>query len=103
MYNCTYNMFGGVNMMIWVIDTKGFETKEMIKKYAKKLGYQIIDEIEIKKYHQIKFKLEKRKVGQPRKNISKEEILILREKGNSIKDICKVLNVSRATVYNYLK
>ena len=90
--------------MIWVIDNNDFETKEMIEKYAKKIGYKIVEEkkIEFENYHQIKFRLEKRKVGHPRKNISKEEILILREKGNSIKDICKVLNVSRATVYNYL-
>jgi len=93
-----------VLIMIWVIDDSDIETKETIEKYAKRIGYKIVDEKEFKTkdFHQIKFKLEKRKVGQPKKNLSKDEIIALREKGNSVKEICKVLGVSRSTIYNYL-
>lgn len=73
---------------------------EELERIAKKGGYRVIRKGETNNIRGIDAK--KSKVGHPRKNISKEEILILKEKGNSIKDICKVLNVSRATVYNYL-
>lgn len=87
-------------MLIMAIEKNGKETENDIKKYAKKCGYAITGKREDKNF--ISYFMEKNKVGQPKKNISKEEILILREKGNSIKEICKVLGVSRSTVYNYL-
>ena len=82
------------------INVNGEESEDDVKKYAKKCGYLIDKRIADKDY--ITFYLKKNKVGQPRKNISKDEILLLREKGNTIKDICKILGVSRSTVYNYL-
>ena len=87
--------------MIMAIEKNGKETENDVKKYAKKCGYAITEKREDKNY--ITFFLKKNKVGQPKKNISKDEILVLREKGNTIKDICNALGVSRSTVYNYLK
>ena len=85
-------------MLVMTIKEDGEESEDDVKKYAKKCGYSITKKI--KKDNYISFYMEKNKIGQPPKNLSKDEILLLREKGNSIKEICKVLGVSRSTIYN---
>ena len=71
-------------------------TLDEIKKIAERCNYTIVLEGGNKEVHGILAK--KNKVGRPPKNISKDEVLAMRKKGNSIKEICKVLGVSRATV-----
>ena len=88
-------------MLIMAIEKNGEETEIDVKKYAKKCGYSITKKLEQGNY--ISFFLEKNKVGHPRKKISKEIILEMRKRGNTVKEICKVLGVARSTVYNYLK
>lgn len=78
---------------------KKLDFKEL-ERIAKKSGYKIIRKGETENIYGVD--AIKNKVGQPPKNISKDEILVLRKKGNTIKDICKALGVSRSTVYNYL-
>ena len=87
-------------MLIMAISKNGEENENDVKKKKKKCGYSITEKTEDKNY--ITFILEKNKVGQPPKNLSREKLLALKEKGNTIKDICKALGVSRSTVYNYL-
>ena len=88
-------------MLVMTIKEGGEESEDDVKKYAKKCGYSITKKIKNDIY--ISFYMKKNKIGQPPKKLSKDEILLLREKGNTIKDICKVLGVSRSTIYNYLK
>lgn len=71
-----------------------------LERIAKKSGYKIIRKGETENIYGVD--AIKNKVGQPKKNLSKDEIIALREKGNSVKEICKVLGVSRSTIYNYL-
>ena len=74
---------------------------EELRKIAKKSGYKVIEENENENVCGIT--IEKNKVGQPRKNISKEVILEMRKRGNTIKTISETLGVARSTIYNYLK
>ena len=88
-------------MLVMTIKEDGEESEDDVKKYAKKCGYSITKKI--KKDIYISFYMEKNKIGHPRKKISKEIILEMRKRGNTVKEICKVLGVARSTVYNYLK
>ena len=86
-------------LMYWAVsDTI---KKSQVKEWANKIGFEIIAEQGRKNF--IDYKLiqkTKNKVGQPKKDISKEEILALRKKGNSMYSIAKMLGVSRKTLYN---
>lgn len=75
--------------------------EEKIKNWAKKIGFTIIKTEQVGKYttYTLAEKI-KNKVGQPMKNITKEEILALRKKGNSMATIAKITGVSRKTLYN---
>ncbi len=77
----------------------GIDIKEL-ERIAKKCGYKIIRRGENDNIYGVE--AVKNKVGHPKKNLSKNEIIALREKGNTVKDICKALGVARSTVYNYL-
>ena len=75
--------------------------KAQVEKMANKIGFEIIGQQERKNF--IDYKLSektKNKVGQPKKDITKAEILALRKKGNSMYAIAKMLGVSRKTLYN---
>jgi len=75
--------------------------KAQVEKMANKIGFEIIGRQERKNF--IDYKLSektKNKVGQPKKDITKAEILALRKKGNSMYAIAKMLGVSRKTLYN---
>lgn len=72
-----------------------------LERIAKKSGYRVIRRGEIDNIRGIDAK--KNKVGQPRKNISKNAILELKEKGYNMKEIAEALGVARSTIYNYLK
>lgn len=75
--------------------------KAQVEKMANKIGFEIIGRQERKNF--IDYKLSektKNKVGQPKKDITKAEILALRKKGNSMYSIAKMLGVSRKTLYN---
>lgn len=88
-------------LMYWAVsDTI---KNSQVKEWANKIGFEIIAEQRRKNF--IDYKLiqkTKNKVGQPKKDISKEEILLLRKKGNSMYAIAKMLGVSRKTLYNRL-
>ena len=84
-----------------VANKKNGVSIEELRKIAKKCGYKIIHEGETAEIYGIV--TVKNKVGQPRKNISKDLILEMRKKGNTIKTISETLGVARSTIYNYLK
>ena len=71
-----------------------------LRRIAKKAGYRIVEENENEIVYGIT--IEKIKAGHPRKNINKDEIIALREKGNSMSVIAKTLGVTRSTLYRYL-
>lgn len=75
--------------------------ESQVKKMAEKLNCEIIDHIQQGNFVNYKLKEKgKNKVGQPQKDITKEEILALRDKGNSMYAIAKMVGVSRKTLYN---
>lgn len=84
-------------------DKKGENGEKDILRIAKKSGYKAIKTDENKVW--ITYDLIKLKAGAPSKKHpkSKELIAEMKKKGMPVKDIAKVLGVSRATVYNYLK
>jgi len=75
--------------------------KSEVSAWANKIGFAVDDSSPRKDVIDYRLiKKEKNKVGQPKKDISKEEILLLRKKGNSMYAIAKMLGVSRKTLYN---
>lgn len=87
--------------MFWAVPSD--VPKAKVKKMADKIGFVLVDSRERGEFTDYKLtdKIIK-PVGQPMKKITKEEILALREKGNSMDSIAKMLGVSRKTLYNRL-
>ena len=87
------------DIKIVVNKNKGLGVDEL-ERIAKKSGYKIIYQGETDNI--IGVDAIRRGKGQPPKNISKEEILAMREKGHSMASIAKSLGVARSSIYNYL-
>jgi len=86
-------------IMYWAVPKTTKESQ--VKKMTEKIGFEIIDQRPQGDFVNYKLKEKgKNKVGQPQKDITKEEILALRKKGNSMYVIAKMLGVSRKTLYN---
>ena len=44
-----------------------------------------------------------RRVGRPKKQVDMKKIRALKEEGKTVKEICEILDLKRATYYHYLK
>ena len=85
--------------MFWAVPSDVPASK--VKKMADRIGFVLVDSRQRGEFTDYKLsdKIQK-PVGQPKKDITKEEILALRKKGNSMYAIAKMLGVSRKTLYN---
>ena len=85
--------------MFWGVPPK--TKKSQVKKWADKIGFEVIESKKQGSYTTYKLaEKSKGKAGQPPKKVTKEEILALRDKGNTMDAIAKMLGVSRKTLYN---
>lgn len=77
------------------------ETQADVEKLIKRIGYKTIKMENVNGY--LVFFIKKNKSGAPSKKIPKAEINELIKNGMTITDIAKKYNVSRASIYKYLK
>ena len=77
------------------------ESADDVLNLIKRIGYKIIKIDEHDGY--LVYFVKKNKIGAPSKKIPRDEINELIKNGMSISDIAKKYNVSRASIYKYLK
>lgn len=79
----------------------GTEGEEDIERIAKKSGYTAVKCEGGKGW--VVYDLQKNKVGGRSKKVPKEQIEKMKGEGLSMKQIAVELNISRASLYNYVK
>ena len=87
--------------MLRIYRTKDDPNEDEVMRIAKKSGYSAIAYGETKSC--IVYDLIKNKVGGQSKKVPREKIEEMRAKGLSMRQIASELNISRASLYNYIK
>lgn len=87
--------------MLRIYRTKDDPNENEVMRIAKKSGYTAVAYGETKNC--IVYDLIKNKVGGQSKKVPKEQIEEMKAKGLSMKQIASDLNISRASLYNYIK
>lgn len=87
--------------MLRIYRTKDDPNDDEVMRIAKKSGYTAVAYGETKSC--IVYDLIKNKVGGQSKKVPREQIEKMKAKGLSMKQIAVELNISRASLYNYVK